>query len=126
VLSGAQRVALIASAPAASFLFEFEDGVADGDESGQSSFSARPNAMHISQTEIQSRSTAAGDNDRIGVLVIQYIRNPMSRLFHKAVVPQPEHPSLAGIYRELWASPAPYSSALISSLQQAQLSIPFG
>jgi hypothetical protein len=63
--------------------------------------------MHISQTEIQSRSTAAGDNDRIGVLVIQYIRNPMSRLFHK-VVPQPEHPSLAGIYRELWPSPAPY------------------
>jgi hypothetical protein len=64
--------------------------------------------MHISQTEIQSRSTAAGDNDRIGVLVIQYIRNPMSRLFHKAVVPQPEHPSLAVIYRELWPSPAPY------------------
>src|SRR5579864_3494573 len=46
----AQRLAQIASAPAASFLFEFEDGVADGDEShasalaslhGQSSFSAR-------------------------------------------------------------------------------------
>jgi hypothetical protein len=113
-------------APVALFSFEFAqglreltgyepDGVAAGDESPGSCltfwrvefFSAR-GAMHISQTEIQSRFSAAGESDRIGILVVQDIRNPLGCLLHQSMVSKLKHPSLPNCDSKLRPSPAPY------------------